>query len=251
MESTLAWQPDGSPYSPLYGDVYHSHGGALAQARRVFLAGCGLPAAWQDRAVCRVLETGFGLGLNFLTTWAAWQADPRRCAQLRYLCVEAHPVTADDLLRGLRALQAVHAEEAILLPRMQAQAEELARAWSRLHPGVQDWDLDGGRLRLTLGVGEVREMLPELQGPVDAVYLDGFSPARNPAMWSTGVMQDVARLCRPGTRLASWCVAGEVRARLQQAGFEVCKQPGLPPKRHRLEARYLGAADATQGAGPA
>lgn len=243
MESTLSWLPDGSPYSPRYGDVYRSHGGALAQARQVFLAGCGLPMGWQGRQACRVLETGFGLGLNFLSTWAAWQADPQRCTRLHYVSIEAHPVAADDLIQGVRALQAVQPEEAVLLPRLQLLAGELARAWESLRPGVQDWDFDGGRLRLTLGVGEVRDMLSTLPGPADAVYLDGFSPARNPAMWSSEVIRGVARLCRPGARLASWCVAGEVRTRLQQAGFEVRKQPGLPPKRHRLEARYLSSGN--------
>jgi tRNA 5-methylaminomethyl-2-thiouridine biosynthesis bifunctional protein len=96
-------------------------------------------------------------------------------------------------------------------------------------------------------VGEVLEQLPALPGPADAVYLDGFSPARNPGMWSAPVIEAVARQCRPGTRLASWCVAGEVRQRLQQAGFAVRKAPGLPPKRHRLEATYLGAVPIRPG----
>jgi tRNA 5-methylaminomethyl-2-thiouridine biosynthesis bifunctional protein len=249
MDPTLAWLPDGSPYSPLYDDVYRSHGGALAQARTVFLGGCGLPMGWEDRASCRILETGFGLGLNFLTSWAAWQADARHSTQLHFVSLEAHPVTAADLLRGVEALHAGDAEEAALLPRLQLLAEELARAWAGLRPGLQHWTFERGRVQLSLAMGEVRQMLPllaqALPGPVDAVYLDGFNPEHNPAMWSTEVMQGVARLCRPGTRLASWCVSGEVRQRLRQAGFEWRKAPGLPPKRHRLEARYLGA-----GAGP-
>lgn len=245
MDPTLAWLPDGSPYNPMYDDVYHAHGSALAQARTVFLGGCGLPMAWEDRASCRILETGFGLGLNFLVSWAAWQADARRSTRLHFVSIEAHPVTAADLLRNVQALQAGHAEEAALLPRMQLLAEELARAWAGLRPGLQHWDFDDGRVRLSLGIGEVLDQLPGLPGPVDAVYLDGFSPARNPAMWSAEVIQGVARLCHPGTRLASWCVAGAVRQRLRQAGFEWRKQTGLAPKWQRLEARYLGPADAT------
>lgn len=244
MDPTLAWLPDGSPYSPLYDDIYRSRLGALAQARTVFLGGCGLPMGWEGRASCRILETGFGLGLNFLASWAAWQADERRSSQLYFASLEAHPVSAADLLRSAQGLQAGSAEEAALLPRLQLLAEELARAWTGLRPGLNQWHFEGGRVQLSLAVGEVLDMLPlladALPGPVDAVYLDGFSPAHNPAMWSADVMQAVARLCRPGTRLASWCVAGEVRQRLRQAGFEWRKAPGLPPKRHRLEARYLG-----------
>jgi tRNA 5-methylaminomethyl-2-thiouridine biosynthesis bifunctional protein len=240
MQEPLEWLPDGNPYSPRYGDIYHSRAGALAQARAVFLGGCGLPAGWQDRADWCVLEAGFGLGLNFLATWAAWQADERRSHTLHFVSVEAHPVTAQDLLRSAQALQASDAADAALLPRVQSLAGELAAVWSNPRPGLQDWRFDAGRVRLTLGVGDVLALLPQLPGSADAVYLDGFSPARNPAMWSAEAMHGVARLCRQGTRLASWCVASEVRARLQQAGFDVTKQPGLPPKRHRLEAHFRG-----------
>lgn len=244
MERTLSWLPDGNPYSAHYGDVYHAQARALAQARTVFLDGCGLPMGWEDRASCRILETGFGLGLNFLVSWASWQADARRSASLHFVSLEAHPVTAVDLLQGVQTLQASDAQEAALLSRMQPLAEELARAWAQLRPGLQHWDFDDGRVRLSLGIGDVLAQLPQLPGPVDAVYLDGFNPTRNPAMWSAKVIEGVARLCHPGTRLASWCVAGAVRQRLQQAGFEWRKQPGLPPKWQRLEARYLGPANA-------
>jgi tRNA 5-methylaminomethyl-2-thiouridine biosynthesis bifunctional protein len=244
MQEPLEWLPDGEPYSPRYGDVYHSRAGALAQARTVFLGGCGLPALWQERVDWRILETGFGLGLNFLATWACWrerrQGNAQQGATLHFVSLEAHPVSVEDLLRGAQSLQAGDAADAALLQRVQALAEQLALAWASLRPGLQDWTFDAGRVRLTLGVGDVLTLLPGLPGPVDAVYLDGFGPARNPAMWSAEVMHGVACLCRAGTRLASWCVAGEVRARLQEAGFDVSKQPGLPPKRQRLEAIYAG-----------
>ena len=232
------WLPDGAPHSPRFGDVYRSRSGGLAQARTVFLGGCGLPQAWRGREGCTVLETGFGLGLNFLATWAAWQADAQRCRQLHFLSVEAFPVAPADLLQGAGALQAGDAEDAALLPGVQALAEELAAAWATLQPGTQTLDFEQGRVRLTLAVGEAQPMLAQLSGPVDAVYLDGFNPARNPAMWSEATLQGVARLCRPGTRLASWCVAGAVRARLQALGFEVHRRAGLPPKWQRLEAIY-------------
>ena len=68
----------------------------------------------------------------------------------------------------------------------------------------------------------------------DSVFLDGFDPKKNPAMWDVRIMQAVARHCRPGTRIATWCVARSVRDALTQAGFRLHKRPGLPPKRHCL-----------------
>ena len=82
MPERIEWLDDGtaggSPYSPRFGDRYRSELGGLNQAREVFLKGCGLPAAWAGQPQWTILETGFGLGLNFLVTWAAWKADPLR-----------------------------------------------------------------------------------------------------------------------------------------------------------------------------
>ena len=97
IPARLALAPDGTPVSELYGDVYHSAAGGHAQARHVFLAGNGLPARWQERDSFTILETGFGLGLNFLATWQAWRDDPQRCRTLRFISLEKHPFVAADL----------------------------------------------------------------------------------------------------------------------------------------------------------
>ena len=55
----------------------------------------------------------------------------------------------------------------------------------------------------------------------DSVYLDGFSPQLNPEMWDEDAMKNIARHCRRGTQLATWCVAGHVRQALKAQGFEV------------------------------
>ena len=70
MSEPIEWLPDGTPYSPRFSDRYHSESGGRDQAELTFLAGCGLPEAWAAQPQWRILETGFGFGLNFLTTWA-------------------------------------------------------------------------------------------------------------------------------------------------------------------------------------
>ena len=234
---TVHWREDGTPTSPRFGDIYRSAGGdgrgGLAQARQVFLAGCGLladgdaPSAWAGRPVWQVLENGFGLGLNFLATWQAWLADPQRPARLFYSAVEAFPPEAADIVRS-----------AAPFPELAALAAELAAQWRGLLPGVHRLQLAGGALQLTLAVGDAQPMLAELSGRFDSVFLDGFDPQKNPAMWSEDVLRAVARLARPGARLATWCVAGEVRERLAACGFSVERVAGVPPKRHALRARF-------------
>ncbi|CAN7293789.1 tRNA (5-methylaminomethyl-2-thiouridine)(34)-methyltransferase MnmD [Acidovorax sp. LjRoot117] len=227
MSEPVDWLPDGTPYSPRFGDRYHSEKGGLDQARHVFLHGCGLPAAWAGQPQWRILETGFGFGLNFLVTWAAWRADPARPTLLHFVSTEAWPVSAADLLRATTA----HPDLAPL-------AEELHRQWWGLLPGVHRLRFDEGRVLLTLFVGDTQAMLRAQSLTVDAVYLDGFSPQRNPEIWDLHTLKAVARCCRRGTRLATWTIARAVRDALAQCGFDVSRVPGVPPKRDNLHAVY-------------
>lgn len=231
----VQWTPEGVPRSALFDDVYRSQGRlgdlGLAQARTVFLQGCGLhgnaTAAWAGAHQWHVLETGFGLGLNFLATWAAWRADPQRPERLFYTGIEAWPVSASDLLRS-----------AAPWPELHALAQALADDWQGLLPGQHRWALEGGRVQLTLCVGPVQAQLRELDVAADSVYLDGFRPDANPDMWSAPTLQALSRRCRPGTRLATWCVRSAVRDTLTQCGFAVQRVPGLRPKGERLQAVF-------------
>lgn len=227
MSEPIDWLPDGTPYSPRFGDRYHSENGGLTQARRVFLHGCGLPEAWAGQSQWRILETGFGFGLNFLVTWAAWRADPQRPTLLHFVSTEAWPVSAGDLLRAT----SVHPELAPL-------AEALHRQWWGLLPGVHRLRFDEGRVLLTLYVGDTQAMLRQQNLTVDSIYLDGFSPQRNPESWDLHTLKAVARCCQRGTRLATWTIARAVRDALAQCGFEVTRVPGVPPKRDNLQATF-------------
>lgn len=216
-------QDDGTPYSPVFDDVYHTTSGGLGQARHVFLQGNGLPGRWQGREAFTILETGFGLGLNFLATWEAWRSDPLRSRTLDFVSVEKHPFRRDDLAR----LQAGW-------PGLAPLAAELQDKWPLLVPGTHRLDLDGGQVRLTLILGDAREALPRLALQADAFFLDGFSPARNPDLWSEAVFSQLTRLAAPAATLATWSVTGHVRRGLQEAGFQLERQPGFGGKREML-----------------
>lgn len=224
---------DNTPYAPAYGDVYHSAQGGLLQARQVFLAGTGLPDRWHGQDHFTVLETGFGLGLNFFATWQAWRDAPKRPRRLHFVAVEKHPLRVADLAR----LLAPYPELAML-------TGELVAAWPLLVPGCQRLHFEAGALTLTLLFGDVEE-LDQLVLQADALFLDGFSPARNPAMWSPEVMRILARKAAPGARLATWSVAGEVRRNLEAGGFTVEKRPGFGAKREMLTGMWGGQGAAT------
>jgi tRNA U-34 5-methylaminomethyl-2-thiouridine biosynthesis protein MnmC, C-terminal domain len=214
-------------YAAQYDDITIPVAGAIGQSQAVYLHGCGLPLAWAGRSSYVVLETGFGSGLNFLTTWAAWRADPARPHRLHFLSVELHPFIAADLAT-------LHAS----WPELAVFAAELRAHWPVLTPGFHRIVLDQGRVLLTLMLGDALPCLKQLDAMVDAIYLDGFAPDRNPDMWQARVYRELARLARPGARLATYSVAGSVRQGLTAVGFVCQKCAGYGHKRQRLEARF-------------
>ncbi|HVL36256.1 MAG TPA: FAD-dependent 5-carboxymethylaminomethyl-2-thiouridine(34) oxidoreductase MnmC, partial [Burkholderiales bacterium] len=216
---------DGVPYSQAYDDVYHSAGGGPAQAARVFLAGNALPQRWGGRARFVILETGFGAGVNFLATWRAWREDPGRCRRLHFVSLEKHPLALPDL-------QAIHAGL-----ELRPEAAELHSRWPPLVAGVHRLELDGGAIVLTLVFADAMAARG-LRLAADALFLDGFAPAKNPEMWSPALMRALARLAARGATAATWSVAAPVRHALEHAGFAVEKRAGFGGKREMLVARY-------------
>jgi len=225
--ASLARSGDGTAFSEEFQDVYHSAHGGLAQSRHVFIAGNGLPERWRGRDAFVILETGFGLGLNFLATWHEWRADPARPRRLHFVSVESRPLDAKDLAAAL----APFAELAPL-------ARALTGAWPPPLAGFHRMHFDGGDVILTLLLGEAHAVLPQLVASVDAFFLDGFAPARNPGIWSPEVVRELARVAAPGATLATWTVAGGVRTALADAGFAVEKRPGFASKREMLTGRF-------------
>ncbi|MEG0676028.1 MAG: MnmC family methyltransferase, partial [Comamonas sp.] len=159
---SITWLADGTPYSPRFGDRYRSELGGLDQARQGFLGGCGLPEAWAQASQWRILEIGFGFGLNFLVTWAAWKADPQRTRLLHFVSVEAFPVSREDLLQSLP-----------VDGQLRTLGLQLAEQWWGLLPGVHRLSFEEGQVLLTLYIGPAQTMLRKQQLTADSVYLDG------------------------------------------------------------------------------
>jgi tRNA 5-methylaminomethyl-2-thiouridine biosynthesis bifunctional protein len=226
VPATLAFT-DGVPFAAAYGDVYHSADGGLEQARHVFLGGNRLPQRWRDQSRFTIVETGFGLGLNFLATWQAWRADPARAQRLHYVAIEKHPFHAADLAR-------LHAQ----WPELAALSEQLRAAWPPLVAGFHRLLLDQGRVTLTLVFDDIADCLPQIDAAADAFYLDGFAPSKNPDMWAPPLLARLHRLAAPQATAATYTVSSAVRAALAQAGFVCEKRPGFGRKRDMLTAYY-------------
>ncbi len=227
--SPLIWREDGLPQSSLYGDVYFSSEDGLAETRAVYLAGCGLPDGWEGRRFFTVAELGFGSGLNIAALLTMWKERRPADGRLQIFSVEAHPMDAGDARRALERW-----------PPIAPAMEALLAAWPDPTPGFHRLDLPGFDAVLDLAILPADEALARWEGRADAWFLDGFSPALNPAMWTPDLMRAVAARSAPGARAATFTVAGGVRRALAEAGFTVERMPGFGRKRQRLEAVLPG-----------
>jgi tRNA 5-methylaminomethyl-2-thiouridine biosynthesis bifunctional protein len=228
--SPVVWADDGSPRSRRFDDVYFSSADGLAESRAVFLQGCGLPEAWRGRARFCVGELGFGSGLNVLALLDLWARTREPGARLRIFSIEAYPMPAADAARALAAW-----------PELAGLAARLTGQWPRPTPGFHRLALDDLGAVVDLAVMDAADALQAWSGKADAWFLDGFSPALNPGMWSQTVLDGVAARSAAGARAATFTVAGAVRRGLQSAGFAIEKRPGFGRKRERLEARLPAA----------
>lgn len=223
------------PHSLEHGDVYFS-GEGLSEKREVFLRGCGLPEGWAEREQFTVGELGFGTGLNLLALWDLWRRRrPSLTARLHLASFEGALIPREHAAR-------IHAA----WPELADLSAQLRQRWPDRAYGTQRIALSDG-VTLTLAVGDVAETLPQARLAADAWFLDGFAPAKNPAMWTPDVLTHVARLSAPGARAATYTVAGHVRRTLSELGFDVAKVSGHGRKKERLEARLQSAGMAIAG----
>jgi len=209
----LSWRDGSVPIATRFDDPYFSAAGGLAETRHVFLSGNDLPA--RLRPGFHIAELGFGTGLNLLATLIATRAAGRP-GPLHYTSFEAFPLAAPDIARALSAF-----------PEAAAAAPPFLAQWAA---GATCITLDGITLEVILG--DARTTLPAWQGHADAWYLDGFSPAKNPELWSDGLLAEVARHTAALGTFATYTAAGHVRRALQAAGFAVTRLPGFGRKRH-------------------
>jgi tRNA 5-methylaminomethyl-2-thiouridine biosynthesis bifunctional protein len=222
----LDWTEDGQPLSAEYGDVYFSRESGLEETRHVFLTHNALPERFAELAAgdrfC-IAETGFGTSLNFLCAWELWEQTATPDARLHFVSTEKHPLAPADLQRALA-----------LWPELEPWARQLLAVYDDLAPGWQHFTLADGRVTLTLLVGDLLQTLPELDARVDAWFLDGFAPAKNPDMWTPELFAQMARLSAPGASVATFTSVGHVRRGLQTAGFAMRKVKGYGRKREML-----------------
>ncbi|HGF0770497.1 TPA: bifunctional tRNA (5-methylaminomethyl-2-thiouridine)(34)-methyltransferase MnmD/FAD-dependent 5-carboxymethylaminomethyl-2-thiouridine(34) oxidoreductase MnmC [Kluyvera georgiana] len=247
QSANLEFNSEGTPVSRDFDDVYFSNDNGLEETRYVFLGGNQIEVRFPQHPhpLFVVAESGFGTGLNFLTLWQAFDAFRRQhpdatLQRLHFVSFEKFPLKADDL-------RLAHQH----WPELAPWAEQLQAQWPLPLAGCHRLLLDEGRVTLDLWFGDINELTDKLDDTfnqqVDAWFLDGFAPAKNPDMWTPALFAAMARTARPGGTLATFTSAGFVRRGLQEAGFTMRKSKGFGRKREMLVGEMMAPQpDATR-----
>ncbi|WP_261872773.1 bifunctional tRNA (5-methylaminomethyl-2-thiouridine)(34)-methyltransferase MnmD/FAD-dependent 5-carboxymethylaminomethyl-2-thiouridine(34) oxidoreductase MnmC [Vibrio rarus] len=230
----LDWNDSGTPVSEQFDDVYFSNNDGLAETRYVFLTQNHIPERWHnyDQRRFVIAETGFGTGLNFLALCKEFaqfreQHPQSPLTELHFISFEKFPVTLADL-------QQAH----LAWPELAHYAAELQQNYPLALSGCQRFYVADGAITVDLWLGDIKDTLPQVptyaEGIVDAWFLDGFAPSKNPEMWNQDLFNGMVTLAKQHCTVATFTAAGFVRRGLIEAGFDMKKVKGFAHKREMI-----------------
>lgn len=226
-----------TPVSDAFNDIYYSPEDGIRESEHVFIEGSHLVeriASLSPGETLTLVELGVGTGLNCLLTARAWLQHRPPGARLRYIAIDAFPMRQP-------MLEALNMHWASL----SGLTETLIKRWPAPLPGChrraevfQDFSID-------FWWEDVASALDDLASHgrrwVDIWYLDGFSPKTNAAMWSDTVFEAMQQLSRDGAVITSFTASGDIRRRLDKAGFSITKRSGFGRKRECITGQLREA----------
>lgn len=240
----ITFRDDGSPYSEKFDDIYFDTESGYQQSEHVFIKGNNIAENLiKAKQEFTVLETGFGTGLNFLLTLKLYKslAKNHQLPTLHFISTEKYPLTKQQLIKSLSSLNALTEEKDELVACYPDLPEQLSGLRSESKPECLFFD---NKVKLTFYFIDSTEALNAIKLPrkqnglVDAWYLDGFSPTRNPEMWQEALFEEMARLSKPQATISTFTIAGFIRRGLEKVGFRLEKRSYLGNKNEILAGKY-------------
>lgn len=247
----LSFKQDGSPYSEQFNDIYFDSESGYQQSEQIFILGNNISERIKQADNNFVIgETGFGTGLNFLLTLQTYHKlqqaiGQRKCPKLNFISVEKHPLTQAQLAKSLQALPQLRYFADLLLAKYPV-FESCKKTLKEFSLSFFD-----DQVTLKVIINDAADGLASINSPknglVDAWYLDGFSPAKNPQMWSKQLFEQIGRLSKPQASIATFTVAGFVKRQLQSIGFRTQKKPYIGNKHEMLTGVFQQNPDSYKG----
>jgi tRNA U34 5-methylaminomethyl-2-thiouridine-forming methyltransferase MnmC len=195
---------------------YHSTHGAIQESRHVFIEAGLKPLSLLKKEV-RILEIGFGTGLNALLTWIEAEKEG---LLIQYTAIEPFPLKGDLVTALNYAGELGGKKEADLFIHMHS-----------LESGTLSL---GDNFTLHRDTSTLSDFEPTES--FDLIYFDAFAPDVQPELWTETVFEKMARLLVPGGVLVTYCAKGEVKRNMKKAGFSIERLPGPPGKREMTRA---------------
>ncbi|MDG1073442.1 MAG: tRNA (5-methylaminomethyl-2-thiouridine)(34)-methyltransferase MnmD [Methylophilaceae bacterium] len=222
--ANLQWKQQ-QPYSLDFDDIYYSSDNGLAESDYVFIQHNQLTERFRqlEKDHFTIIETGFGTGLNFFCAAQHFLAHSPKSAALQFISIERYPLTMEDFVQANRYW--------FVFDQM---VKQLTGGYAQMKDGFNQLRCCDGRIALDLWIGDVNALLPQINSTADAWFLDGFAPSKNADMWSESLFEEITRLSKTDSTFATFTSAGDVRRRLQSAGFNVRKDIGFGKKREML-----------------
>ena len=215
--------------SATFNDIYHSSSGALEESLYLFIQGNKLVERWSvahesDRF--SIAEIGFGSGLNFLLTFKAWKEQAQKPGRLFYTAFEKYPITKTDLITIYKKW-----------PHLSKESDAFLKIYPDHTAGCHRLLIDTS-ITLDLHFGCASESIDHIKAgfqlKTNSWFLDGFSPDKNPDLWTLELFKKLAFHSAPGCTLSTYTAAGAVARNLKAAGFRIKKINGYGKKRHSI-----------------
>jgi len=229
--------------NPAYNDCYFSYDDGLAEALYVFVDGNNLIERFSAENLPIVAETGFGTGLNLVALIRALRDTGIAERTVQFFSVEKFPLSVERI----RELTSRFADS------INPEMEQFLESWAKLFPHLTEgWNhftfqVESIVVNCSLFIGDVVPYLESLPCKIDAWFLDGHSPDKNPDMWNESVLGMIGGNSHEGTTIATFSAAGIVKEGLRKGGFFIRRRKGFGGKRHMSQGWFGEDQEALQG----
>lgn len=217
MEKIITKDGSHTLYNPQIKEHYHSMHGAYTESKHVFVhSGLTYYVEQNETTKVKILEVGFGTGLNLLTTM---EYIAHKNLSVDYTSIEAYPLP----LSNLKKLDHGEYVQKELWNAFLSSYENALQTETTVH-------------QVSLQICPVMLLDFTHKNLFDVVYFDAFSEIHQPEMWSEEALTKVANFMKRGGVFVTYAITGNLKRRLKKLGFEIQKLPGAPGKREMLRA---------------
>ena len=215
--------------------------GDIDECEHVFIDGNNLKNRFRDlspNSNFSIGEIGFGIGLNFLITCKAWLKYTEHNQVLEFYSFDKYIFALEDFNEFISSSS-----------ELKEYSEQLIKYYPKNIEGIQKISLFDGRISLNLVIGDISDTQEYIKSMayIDAWFLDGFSPSKNPDLWSKELINSIGNTSYESSTISTYTSSGLVKRNLIDSGFAVRRTKGFAGKRHMLKGDALSKVSSKQG----